>query len=85
MAFHTDKSNLVDRFRAHRGLVAAGFQVEQIGRHNIKVTRGGRMLGIWRQAVGEFAWVPAGQTHPQASVLTVDDAVRHMSTALLAQ
>ena len=81
MALQTEKSNLIERFRSNRAMASAGFTLEPIGRHNIRVSKGGRNLGIWRQSVGALAWVPTGQDHPQASVLSIDEAVRHLHSA----
>ena len=84
MALQADKSNLIDRFRANRAMASTGFTLEPIGRHNIRVSKAGRTLGIWRQSAGSFAWVPTGQNHPQTSVLSIDDAVRHLRSAYAA-
>ncbi len=80
MALQTEKSNLLERFRSNREIVASGFKVEPIGKHNIRVIKGGRMLGIWRQSIGSFAWVPAGQNHPQTTVVSVEEAARHLKS-----
>lgn len=80
MAFQTEKSNLIERFTKHREIAASGFKLEAIGKHNIRVTKAGRMLGIWRQSVGSLAWVPAGQNHPQTTVVSVDEAARHLKS-----
>jgi hypothetical protein len=78
MAMTQDKGNFLDRFLASPQVLASGVKAEPIGKHNIRVSKGGRMLGIWRKSVGCYQWFPAGQNHPQATVLTIDEAVRHL-------
>ena len=74
-----EKCNLLDRLLANPGFAACGVKAEPIGRRNVRVTRGGRMLGIWRETVGTYEWLPAGHNHPQTTVLTVEEAVRHLN------
>lgn len=74
-----DGSNLLFRFNASRELADAGIKAELVGRRTVRLMRSGRMLGIWQAGTGTYNWYPAGQTRPQASVFSVEDAARHSS------
>lgn len=82
MMFKQDKSNFLDRFLSSPQIAATGIKAEPIGKHNIRVSRGGRMIGIWRKSVDCYQWYPAGQNCPQATVLTIDEAVRHLQRSV---
>lgn len=83
MRASADGSSLLNRFTGDRDLAAAGIKAELIGRRTVRLSRSGRMLGIWQQAMGSYIWYPAGKTSPQTSVLSVEDAVRHSSRSLM--
>lgn len=77
-----ESRNLIDRFTNSRELARAGIKAEQIGRHAVRLSRSGRVLGVWQGAAGSYNWFPTGQSHPQTSVFTIDDATRHAARTL---
>ena len=48
---------------------------EQDGAHAIKITRQGRLQGVWRKSVVSYDWYPPGHFQPAYRATTIDDAV----------
>lgn len=77
-----EKRNLLDVFQADRSLVAQGLRAEAVGRQTIRISRAGRFVGIWREAVGSFEWYPVGAMRPVHRAVTCEDALRFMGLQL---
>jgi hypothetical protein len=75
----SDHGNLLARIGSAPDLARAGLKAELVGRRSIKISRAGRLVGIWREGVGSFEWYPAGHSQPQHRVPTPEEVIRHLS------
>jgi hypothetical protein len=73
------KANLIHSFQSNPGLSALGVRADPIGRHALRISRNGRLLGICRESLGMLEWVPVGAVTAQFRALTSDDAVRQLN------
>lgn len=80
MIARKEKRNLLDVIQTNRSLAAQGIRAEAVGRQSIRVSRAGRFVGLWREAIGSIEWYPAGSTSPTHRSATVEDAARFVAT-----
>jgi hypothetical protein len=67
---------LAQQFLKRHDLVSRGLRVEPLGRHAVRLSLKGRSLGLWRQAVGSYVWLPADATGPSHQTPTAEEAVQ---------
>lgn len=63
-------------------LAAHGYEAEFAGIRNVKVSRGGHFLGMWKRDIGVYEWIPAGYSQPQYRAHSAADAARFTTHAL---
>ena len=72
-------NDLIARFATDQTLAASGLKADPIGRRTIRVSRNGRLEGVWREAIGSYDWYPVGAEQAQHRVPTVEEVVRIMA------
>lgn len=82
MIARKEKRNLLDIIQSNRAFAAQGVRAELIGRQSIRISRAGRLVGIWREAVGSYEWYPAGDNRPHHHAVTCEDAVRYLGRCI---
>lgn len=82
MIARKEKRNLLDALQSNRALASQGIRAEAVGRQTVRISRAGRFIGIWREAIGSFEWYPVGAMRPTHRAVTCDDAVRYMGLEL---
>jgi hypothetical protein len=75
------KTNLIQKLQTCPGLSAIGMRAEQVGRHAVRISRNGRLLGICRESLGMLEWFPVGAATAQFRSLSSEDAVRKLNAA----
>lgn len=80
MIARREKRNLLDSLQSNRALAAQSIRAESVGRQTIRISRAGRFVGIWREAVGSYEWYPVGAMRPVHRAITCEDAIRFMSS-----
>lgn len=82
MIARKEKRNLLDVLQSDRSLTAQGVRAEAVGRQTIRISRAGRFVGIWREAIGSYEWYPVGAMRPVHRAVTCEDAARFMGHQL---
>lgn len=79
MSHKQGSNDLIERIATETSLAASGLKADPIGRRAIRISRNGRLEGVWREAIGSYDWYPVGAGQAQHRVPTVEEVVRIMA------